>query len=451
VTRRLLYLSFRFAYVVTHWFTRRFTKAGSLIVGGIVASAVVGLDTNQTLAYQAFTFLLALLLTSMACGMLFRGRFVARRKLPRFGTVHEPLTYRIVIENKTSKRQRGLNVREDLEEMCPSFEEFLQAPAEPDEKSRNPFDRAIGYHRWLWLLSRKQAATVREQEVSILPPHGAHELRVEIVPSHRGDLRLSGLALVRTDPFGLWRSFISIPIRQNVLVLPKRHPLPPIQLPGTRKYQPGGVALASSVGESEEFLSLRDYRPGDPLRRVHWRSWAKTGKPIVKEYQDEFFVRHALVLDTFQETGASEILEEAVSVAASFAYAIQTQDSLLDLMFVGSEAFCFTSGRGLAHVDKMLEILASVRACTDRPFSTLPALVLERAALLSGCVCVLLSWDEERQAFIGLLKALGIPVLVLIVMEDTKSKSFDPGPMRGDLEHLQRLQVGRIEEGLAQL
>ncbi len=420
-------------------------------MGGIVASAVVGLDTNQTLAYQAFTFLLALLLTSMACGMLFRGRFIARRKLPRFGTVHEPLTYRIVIENKTPKRQRGLNVQEDLEDMCPSFEEFLQAPVEPDEKTRNPFDRAIGYHRWLWLLSRKHPATVREQEIPLLPPHGAQEVRVEIVPSHRGDLRLSGLAIGRTDPFGLWRSFISIPIHQNVLVLPKRYPLPPIQLPGTRKYQPGGVALASSVGESEEFLSLRDYRPGDPLRRIHWRSWAKTGKPIVKEYQDEFFVRHALILDTFQETGGSEILEEAVSVAASFAYSIQTQESLLDLMFVGAEAFCFTSGRGLAHVDKMLEILASVRACKDRPFNTLPALVMERAALLSGCVCILLSWDEERQAFIGLLKALGLPVLVLVVAEDKARSPLDPGPMKGDLEHLHRLQAGKIEEGLAHL
>ena len=57
--------------------------------------------------------------------------------------------------------------------------------------------------------------------------------------------------------------------------------------------------MASSVGESEEFVSLRDYRRGDPMRHIHWKSWAKTGKPIVKEFQDEFFVRHALILDTF--------------------------------------------------------------------------------------------------------------------------------------------------------
>ena len=128
-----------------------------------------------------------------------------------------------------------------------------------------------------------------------------------------------------------------------------------------------------------------------------------------------------------------------------------TQDSLLDLMFVGAEAYCFTSGRGIAHVDRMLEILASVRACSDRPFNTLPALVLERASLLSGCVCVLLSWDEERKKLIHLLKALGLPVLVLVITDDETTQPLDPGPMKGDPENIRRLQVGKVKEGLAQL
>src|SRR5438445_5696375 len=142
------------------------------------------------------------------------------------------------------------------------------------------------------------------------------------------------------------------------------------------KYQDGGVALASNVGQSDEFVALRDYRPGDPLRHIHWRSWAKAGEPIVKEFEDEFFVRHALVLDTFIEHPLSEVFEEAVSVAASFACSLRTQESLLDLLFVGPQSYCFTAGRGLAHQDQMLEILASVQACGDKPFHALEHLVL---------------------------------------------------------------------------
>ncbi len=429
---------------------RRFTKAGLLVLSGLVASAVVGLDTHQTLAYQAFTFLLALLLTSIACGILFRVRLTAHRKLPKFGTAEEPLNYRIVLKNRTQKRQLGLYLRENLEAPCPSFEEFSSI-REPDEKKRNPFDRRVGYHRWLWLLYRKKTARVTQRSVTDLPPGGVQEVHARVVPLRRGRLTLDGLDIVRTDPFGLWRSYKNIPMTQTVLVLPKRYPLPPIPLPGTRKYQPGGVALASSVGDSEEFMSLRDYRPGDPLRRIHWKSWAKRGEPIVKEYQSEFFVRHALILDTFQKTEQSEILEEALSVAASFAYTIQTQESLLDLMFVGTEAFCFTSGRGIAHADRMLEILASVRVCSDKPFNMLQALVMERASLLSGCVCILLSWDEERRKLIHLLKALGLPLLVLVITHDGASQPLDPGPMKNDPENLHRLQVGKIKEGLARL
>jgi uncharacterized protein (DUF58 family) len=205
------------------------------------------------------------------------------------------------------------------------------------------------------------------------------------------------------------------------------------------------------VGESEEFVSLRDYRPGDPLRRIHWKSWAKTGKPIVKEYQEEFFVRHALILDTFQKTGYSKVFEEAVSIAASFAYSIQAQDSLLDLMFVGPDAYCFTSGRGLAYIDKMLEVLASVSACRNRPFNVLPPLVMERASLLSGCICILISWDEERKRFIGQLKELGVPLLVVVVTEGNTSNTLDPGPMKDRPESFHIMEVGKVKEELAKL
>jgi uncharacterized protein (DUF58 family) len=172
---------------------------------------------------------------------------------------------------------------------------------------------------------------------------------------------------------------------------------------------------------------------------------------VVKEYQEEFFVRHGLILDTFEKTERSEKFEEAVSLASSFACAVQTQESLLDLMFVGPEAYCFTAGRGLALTDRMLEILASVRPCMDKEFDALPPIVFERSSLLSGCICILLSWDDQRQQLISNLLELGIPTLVLVITEAVDSAPLDPGPMQGKPERFLRLEVGKIEEGLAKL
>ena len=263
-------------------------------------------------------------------------------------------------------------------------------------------------------------------------------------PRRRGRARFSGLSVARPDPLGLVRALRPQRLPDTLVVLPRRYALPPLALPGSRRYQPRGITLASSVGDSEEFLSLRDYRPGDPLKRIHWRSWARARKPIVREHQDEFFVRHGLVLDTFV-AAPTEVFEEAVSVAASFAAGERTPESLLDLMFVGAEAYVFTAGRGVGHVDHMLEVLAEIRPCRDRDFGALHRLVIERHALLSGLVCVLAAWDESRRALVDHVRALGVPSLVLVISETAG--------LDADLEtaRVHRLAPGRIAEGLARL
>jgi uncharacterized protein (DUF58 family) len=235
------------------------------------------------------------------------------------------------------------------------------------------------------------------------------------------------------------------------MVLPRRYPLPPIELPGTMRYQAGGIALASNVGQSDEFVSLRDYRNGDPIRHIHWRSWAKAGKPVVREFEDEFFVRHALVLDTFTDHPNSEVFEEAVSVAASFACSIRTQESLLDLLFVGPESYCFTAGRGLGSSEQMLEILAAVQPCRDKFFANLEHMVCEHVRSVSGCICVLIEWNEERRRFVRKLKLLGVPLLVVVVVPAGDKTELDPGPMRDEPQRFHTVESGNLEAGLAKL
>jgi len=132
-------------------------------------------------------------------------------------------------------------------------------------------------------------------------------------------------------------------------------------------------------------------------------------------------------------------------VASSFACTVGTQESLLDLLFVGPEAYCVTAGRGVGHVDRMLEILAAVRPCRDRPFESLRRLVLQREGGLSGAIVVLLAWDDARRDLVARVRSLGVPTLVLVVTE--------PGVTldRRDALDLHQLETGRIAEGLAEI
>lgn len=440
----LLYRIYRLGSSLWYRARRRLTLAGLCVAGGCFVAAVVGVDVQNNVVYQEFSLLLALLIFALGSSFFFRAKFSANRVLPRFGTAGEPLAYRVSVKNLTARTQNGLTLLENVADPRPPFEEWFAFQLAENKRLR-PFQ--ISERGWGNPFRRVNPV---EPAVPPLAANAQTEVSVEILPLRRGVLRFTGLTLARADPLGLVRAFQRVSAPQSVLILPKRYVLPPIALPGTRKYQQGGVALAANVGASEEYVSLRDYRHGDPVRHIHWRSWAKAGKPIVKEFEDEFFVRHALILDTFTDEPHSEILEEAVSVAASFACTVLTQESLLDLLFVGSESYCFTAGRGLAQTDQMLEILASVRACGDKPFATLDHLVIAHAPMVSGCICVLQQWDDARKGLVKKLRALRVPVLVFVIVRSSHAKR-EAVPWRDQPENFHVLEIGKIGEQLARL
>jgi hypothetical protein len=437
---RVLYWWYRMVSGTSYRAGRRLTRAGWMVVIALGASMMMGTDTDNTVVYQALPILIFMLLTAVVFSFFFRARFAATRLLPRFGTVGRPLYYRVMIKNLTAKPQSDLSYLENLSDPRPSYKEW-RAVAIADNRKIPPFRLSARRYK------RHKIANIKEAPVPAMAPKGEVEVRVELEPLRRGMLKFGGVTLARPDPFGLFRGFAKVPLAQSTLILPKRYPLPAIAMPGTMKYQEGGVAMASNIGRSEEFVSLREYRRGDPYRHIHWRSWAKTGKPIVKEFEDEFFVRHALVLDTFIDDPRSEAFEEAVSVAASFACTLITQESLLDLLFVGPQAYSFTAGRGLAHADQMLEILASVRVCHDEAFGKLEHLVVQHAGAVSGCICVLLAWNDERRRLVEKLAGLGVPTMVLLVVEP----GMKPDLSREQFGDIHVLEAGKIEEGLAKL
>lgn len=442
---RLLYQVYRTITWSTYWTRRRFTIVGRAVLGAACVALFASLDADNAVGYQAFMPLLAILALALIFGLRFRVQFSAERRLPRIASAGHPFSYRVVLKNRTNQRQTGLTLIDDLSDPRPLFKEWREYKLDEDKHVRPfRFDRRR-------FRSPFKFATLNETEIPPLNPDQQAELSIELTPLRRGMAHFDGITIARPDPLGIYRALQKQRLPQSLLILPKRYEIPAITLPGAMRYQPGGVAMASHIGQSEEFVSLREYRRGDPPRHIHWRSWAKTGKPIIKEFEDEFFVRHALVLDTFTPRPYSDAFEEAVSVAASFACTVLTQESLLDLLFVGPEAYCFTAGRGLAHADQMLEILAAVQPCKAKTFALLEGLVLEHIKTVSGCICVLLAWDELRQQFVGKLRAMGVPVMVLVIQPAGETPLLGPGPMSDAPDLLHGLEIGRIAEQLARL
>ncbi len=448
--RRFTYRSLRIFSALDHWLRERLTPAGWLALGAAGAAAAAGLDTNQTVTYRAFTFLAALLVLSYVVSLFFRARLDAKRDLPRYATAGEPCTYRVTVANRGTGVLAGASLLERFRDPRPSFEAWKQT-REPGEQRRNWWDRTVGYFRWRWQIERRLPRDVEPGELAPLGPGERQELKLAFTPRRRGRIELAGLTVGRPDPLGLVKGLSRVPLAAQLIALPRRYRLPEIALPGKRKFQPGGVSLAASIGDSEEFLALRDYRPGDPLQRVHWKSYARTGKPVVKDYQDEFFERHALVLDTGSLAGEDAAFEDAVALAASFVYTIDTHECLLDMLFVDNGASAvlpgvraYTAGRGQLQSQHMLEVLAAVAPSNPASFAELARAVVARRDSVSSVILILLGWDEERRKLASAMQASGAELRGLLVCDRAAAPR--------DLPHwLVTLHPGEIEAGLAKL
>lgn len=442
---RLNFRIYRLVSALRHWMERRFTPAGFLVLTGMLAVGAIGVDISQSVGAQTFALLFCLLAQAAVAGWFFRGRFAIARTLPRYASVGQPFTYVVTVHNRTRKPYRHLELWEDFLDPRPELKEFAAAL---ESKRRGKAD-PHSFRQTPWASFRRSRGG--KSEGFSLPAKGRGETRVTLTPLRRGPLRLKGSILTRPDPLGLFRGWIKVAGAGTVLVLPKRYPVPSLVLPGTSRHQPGGVEFALSVGSSDQFVSLRDYRSGDPPRHIHWRSWAHANRPIVKEFQDESFVRHALVLDTFATAEQHEAFEEAVSVAASFACSVTTQESLLDLLLVGSEAICLTTGRGVGHMEQALELLACAQPAPEGSFDSLQHLVLRHAGQVCGCICVLLDWDEPRRALVRRLRGMGVPVIALVIASQDRANEI-AGAMasaRADSCHI--LEVGKVGQDLQTL
>jgi uncharacterized protein (DUF58 family) len=432
-------------YRVDRLLRRKLTPAGWFVAVLMAASAVFGLNTKDTLIYQIFGLALGLLLAAAIASWRFGLRASVTRTLPHVATAGVPFEYSLTVRNAGARSFDALRVEEMLAADRPTPREFVTFKVRED-RTRNLFDRMVGYPRWVSLMRMKVGARPLPAELAELPPGASRDVRMRCVPLRRGELRFEAVSIGRAEPLGLMRSLRRLQLRESLIVMPRTYPVSPLHLPGSRRLQPGGVAFAGRIGDAEEFMSLRDYRSGDTPRRIHWKAWARTGRLVIKEYQDEFFVRHALLLDTFP-SGDTAPFEAAVSLAASLVMTPRSNESLLDLIFVEKRAYTMTQGRGIGAATELLRVLATVEPSRGK-FEDLAEAALLGAARISGGICVLLGWDAQRQKLVASLRGMGIPLRVWVVRDDGDTEKLDAGPMGSDTRNLRVVSPANLAQEL---
>lgn len=268
--------------------------------------------------------------------------------------------------------------------------------------------------------------------------------------TQRGSFLFSGFRADSMFPFGLFCMGRGRQGKMAILVYPKFQPLLDFKIPTGRRYQPGGVALASDLGESAEYIGNREYQDGDSLRDIDWKSWAKFDKPIVREYQEEYFCRVALVLDTFvAKKEHQDDFEASLSLSASIADFLSKQEFLIDIFAAGPDIYILEAGRALAHLEEILAVLACLDPTDKNPFDTIEPVLFERLNRLTTVIIVLLRLDEARIKFIKNLIGLGVGLKILIC--NSKNERSDIVFQNSKELDIQFLSPQDIKNGLTTL
>ncbi|MDQ1730031.1 MAG: hypothetical protein QOK10_190 [Pseudonocardiales bacterium] len=176
----------------------------------------------------------------------------------------------------------------------------------------------------------------------------------------RGRYTVGPTAVTASDPFGLVVADSRSGDTAELIVQPRRDALAPLALP--MAWRDGGTHSSHSVGSGgSDDASVREYRHGDDLRKIHWRSTARSGNLMVRQEERPWHGQTLVLLDS--RTNAypvppgeheSEAFEWAVSAAASISSHLAERGRRVSLV---------SGSGGVASEDTqtMLDLLADTR------------------------------------------------------------------------------------------
>jgi uncharacterized protein (DUF58 family) len=184
-----------------------------------------------------------------------------------------------------------------------------------DNVSRLPTGLLLGEDRLPFALGARPRFILDRVE-----PRGHRAVSYPVQSEVRGRYSVGPLAIRLTDPFGMCELRRSFSGRDTLTVTPEVQALPDVRLGG--EWSGNGESRARSIAAAgEDDVATREYRDGDPLHRVHWRSTARHGELMVRREEQPWQSRATLLLDSralaHRGEGAAASFEWAVSAAAS--------------------------------------------------------------------------------------------------------------------------------------
>src|SRR6266853_4973792 len=255
--------------------------------------------------------------------------------------------------------------------------------------------------------------------------------RARTVCKQRGRFQLGPVTATSGDPFGLFRRRILLTVPKELLVSPRVLPrssfvLFPGGLPGR------GRSSRRALHPTTNVTTIRDYTVGDALNRIHWRSTAHYNKLMVKEFDLDPAMDGWIFLDLHDAVQAGEgehsTEEYGVTIAATIASFLLRQDLSLGMIVNAQHREFLSLDRGDRQIERVLEMLAVVRAGPGPDLKE--ALALDAFHFGRNTVAIIITPSSSRDWHDGVrhLQRRGVQVAVV----GLDAASFENSPADED-------------------
>lgn len=259
----------------------------------------------------------------------------------------------------------------------------------------------------------------------------------------RGGYRLGPTRLVSGDPFGLFRTERIFPAEQSLVVLPMIYEIssflsPPGLLPG------GHVIRRKALDITPHASGVREYVPGDPIKRIHWPTTARRGQLVVKEFEQDPHAEVWLFLDAQHLVHAEKpseapegytdgwlldrrprfelppsTLEYAISITASLAHYYLKQPRAVGLVTATPQFRVIPAERSERQESKILETLAFIE--TEGALSIAGLIAAQAGQLPQGSSAILVTptVSPELVSAVDDLQRRSLRPLVVLLIADS--------------------------------
>jgi uncharacterized protein (DUF58 family) len=248
-------------------------------------------------------------------------------------------------------------------------------------------------------------------------PARATEAISYTVLAYRG-LHTFGETQIRVwSPWGLAMHESRVRLDTNIKVHPRAERLDPITIRPQRTRAFAGPVKANRGGQGLDFFGCRAYTPGDDVRRINWRAYARQDSLTVNEYELERIADVNIILDarakSHSQLDDETTFDHSVRAAASLASHFLEQGNNVGLLIYGDYVQWAFPGIGRLQRERILDELAEARLGDKAVFEELRFIPTRLFPARSQLVLVSPLIDEDDVEIVALLVERGYSVLVV--------------------------------------